>query len=313
MSQARLEQINEILKDLEDLKKRGFENMYAVEENIKFFRALYSLPRYARWLIKEMPKIDGSRLLELSDFHLHNGKWESILQKELLALEKKKIPDVLRGLRKEIVKQIENLAGAKEMLLLVSVGSGTMEIERQVVRDLRARGSAQKITFVGIDNSEASIKAAQENLAELYIPIAMLQSLDSQTIQNTLLAPSSDQYKVFIFNGDALKLEEYFQPKSVDIVFHSRFKHHLPDGVKDKFDEMLTKTSNKIIEHDDLNGWFLLLFSTIFNWRKPILMNGAVFSCLRDPKKKFLQESKNSDWRACISFDCYVRTYNDRL
>ena len=70
MSKARREHINEILKDLTDLKSRDFENVYAVDENIKFFEAMYSLPRYVWWLFKEMPKIDGSRLLELSDFHL---------------------------------------------------------------------------------------------------------------------------------------------------------------------------------------------------------------------------------------------------
>lgn len=46
MSKARLEQIDEILKDLTDLKSKGFENQYAIDENIKFFKALYSLPRY---------------------------------------------------------------------------------------------------------------------------------------------------------------------------------------------------------------------------------------------------------------------------
>ena len=66
--------LDEIIRDLEGLKKTGFENQYAIDENIKFFKALYSLPRYVWWLIKEMPKIDGSRLLELSDFHLANGK-----------------------------------------------------------------------------------------------------------------------------------------------------------------------------------------------------------------------------------------------
>src|SRR3989338_4274423 len=171
--------LDEIINDLEDLKSRGtFENVYAIDENIKFFEALRSLPKYIKWLIKEMPKIDGSRLLELSDFHLANGKWESILQRELLVLEKKKFPDVLRDLRKEIVKQIESFAGAKEILLLVSIGSGTMEIECQVIRDLRAMGSTQKIIFVGIDNSEASIGAAQENLAELHIPVTRLQGIN---------------------------------------------------------------------------------------------------------------------------------------
>ena len=34
MSKARVVQIDEILKDLEGLKKRGFENQYAIDENI---------------------------------------------------------------------------------------------------------------------------------------------------------------------------------------------------------------------------------------------------------------------------------------
>ena len=40
MSQVRLQQIDEILKDLNGLKKRGFENQYALDENIKFFEAI---------------------------------------------------------------------------------------------------------------------------------------------------------------------------------------------------------------------------------------------------------------------------------
>jgi len=52
--------LDEIINDLEDLKSRGtFENVYAINENIKFFEALKSLLKYIKWLIKEMPKIDG--------------------------------------------------------------------------------------------------------------------------------------------------------------------------------------------------------------------------------------------------------------
>lgn len=52
MNQTRLAQINEILKDLEDLKKRGFENQYALDENIKFFEAMRSLVEYIGIAIK---------------------------------------------------------------------------------------------------------------------------------------------------------------------------------------------------------------------------------------------------------------------
>src|SRR3989338_3319479 len=103
MNRVQLEQINEILKDLIYLKKRGFENQYAVDENIKFFEALKSRWAYIKWLINDRPQIDGSRLLELSDFHLANGKWERILQDELLVLEQKKFPDVQGIIRKAII------------------------------------------------------------------------------------------------------------------------------------------------------------------------------------------------------------------
>ena len=40
--------LDEIIRDLEDLKKRGFENQYAIDENIKFFEALKSLLKYIK-------------------------------------------------------------------------------------------------------------------------------------------------------------------------------------------------------------------------------------------------------------------------
>lgn len=110
MSQARTEQINEILKDLKDLKKRGFENQYALDENIKFFEALKTKWGFIKWLRKEMPKIDGSRLLELSDFSLGHGRWEAILQAELLEIEQWKFPDNLLQFRKTLLKQINEAA-----------------------------------------------------------------------------------------------------------------------------------------------------------------------------------------------------------
>ena len=57
------------------------------------------------------------------------------------------------------------------------------------------------------------------------------------------------------------------------------------------------------------DGWFLLLFSTIFNWRKPILMNGAVFSCLRDPSIKELKLRVAPEWRLSANPTGYLRTY----
>ena len=153
MSRARTQQIDKIIRNLGDLKKQGFENMYALDENIKFFEAMRSPIKYVKWFINERPKINGSQLLELSDFPLGHGRWEAILQTELLEIEQWKFPDNLVRFRKILLNQIDNIATLSNQrpLLLMSLGSGSMEIERQIIFALKKINFKNKITFIGVD------------------------------------------------------------------------------------------------------------------------------------------------------------------
>jgi len=305
--------LDEIIRDLEGLKKTGFENQYAIDENIKFFKAMYSLPRYFRWLVKEMPKIDGSRLLELSDFPLGHGRWESILQAELLEIEKWKFPDNLMQFRKELLKQINDLSqsSGSQGLLLMSLGSGPMEIERQIILALKKENVIQKIVFVGVDSSQASLDAAKNNLAELNIPIVQTDSLQADELETIKKKYSKHQFIIILLKRDVFALNSFFQDGSVDLIYHGQFKHHLDLPRKQALDSLVARLSNRVVEDDLLNNLFMFILPILIRtrWFHPILLNGAQFSSLRCPTKNDLKTDSAIDWQTKIFPDGYISTY----
>ncbi|HEY4476863.1 MAG TPA: hypothetical protein VJB69_02705 [Candidatus Paceibacterota bacterium] len=309
---VRKQLLDEIIVDLEIHKKSGqCENSYALEANLNFFRSLYRFRDFWHWFRKVRPTLDGKRLLELSDFHLSNGKWERMLQKELLEIEKWKFPDVLGRIRKEILKQIAELNQPGRHLILVSIGSGSMEIERQLIIKLREKGNNQKIIFFGIDNSNTSLDIANENLVDLKIKLFRISNLDQGKVNQLKQEFQNEQYTVVLINGDAVKLETYFGQKNIDLAYHSKFKHHLPDNLKIKLDRMIEIVAKRGIENDDLNCWIINLGSIKANWKnRPVLLNGALLSFLRDPSKEELRSNNTPGWQTKIYMDGYLRIYH---
>lgn len=294
-------ELREIISDLKDTVKL---DDYAKKENITFFESLRNPLSFLCWLIFKMPKIKGEQLLELSDFHLSEGKWEKILQKELRDLEANKFLDILRPLKKEILTFIKSNRGRGETLIIVNIGSGSMEIEKQLIRQLQKENIDKKIIFIGLDNSKASIAFAKENLA---LDNIELKVLDNQNIENDLgtLKSKSEQFQITVCNLNAFDLE-HFKIKP-DLIFHSKLKHHLPQKNWKTFDNLLLRICPNIIEFDDYKSFFVIMFSVIMNWNKPVLNNGAIFSCLRSIRKSNLNKFTLDDWGIRIQLGSYLK------
>ena len=80
---------------------------------------------------------------------------------------------------------------------------------------------------------------------------------------------------------------------------------------KDYFEKMVISLADVVVESDDYRGFYLPFFSSITAWYKPILLNGAVFSSLRDPDLKSLKSDTSSSWRVSIKRGAgYVRIYH---
>jgi len=306
-------QIDEVLKDLYDLKNSGaHQNTYAIDANINFFKAIKTFRGYVAWFFKERLALDGRRLLELSDFQLADGKWERILQSELLEIEKWKFPDNLRPLRLAVLDAIKTLSDKKDILTVINLGSGAMECERQVIEQLRKQKSTQRILFVGIDSSLASVEAALDNLKDLNLKIIKIP-VDSMA--NTIEASSilgSNQYGILIIAGDALALPRYLGGQKADLLFYTKFRHHLSEEAKPVFDNMTMSSAGYIIEEDNLNNLFMFIVPLIIRsrWNHPILLNGAFFSVLRDPTKNDIQRSLSGGWKVHFSPSIYIKHLN---
>lgn len=310
IKQKRHELLCEILTDLYDLKRRGHENSYALNANIRYFESVSSFSSYMRWLFFEMPNLDGEKLLELSDFHLRNGEWEKILQKELLEVEQWDFPDLLKQLRFEILKTLEALTNATRPLLLVNIGAGAMEIDRQIINFLKKQKNQQKIVFIGIDNSQESLDVARINLSGCGVPIEQLTELNAGTLESLQKHTKDKNYVVGLYKGEAAELKKIFAPKSIDLLYFSKFKHHLPKDLKNHLDELIEFAALNAIEFDNRNGWFMKFVPIKANWHQPVLLNGGVFSCLRTPTKHQLLSSPRKNWDTKIFIDGYLRKYS---
>src|SRR3989344_7267913 len=103
MSQTRSQKIEEIISKLQsfrsDLAWSG--QIYAIDENIVFLEAAKSFPRFLRWVLGKMGRIDGSRLLELTDFPV--PEWDIKMHERLIEIQRRKRPGLIEPIVSAIV------------------------------------------------------------------------------------------------------------------------------------------------------------------------------------------------------------------
>lgn len=287
--------IDHIIKDLESLQDdRSFENQYAVKENISFFNSIKSIPLYITWLIKKAPKLKRELLLELSDFPF--PKWDREMHSKLIEIERKDFP----GLVKPLVSRIVDLVTSKEHpAIILSIGSGGMEIERQVLEKLINSKYGKRIIFVAVDKSNIALEIAKENFRGIdsRIDIHEFKILDGRLLDKIKFS-ENEKHTVIMCKNDIFDFKKDFNQYSFDIVFHSLFKHHLGGDEKKILDNILEDVSRCILEYDGYKSWLLVVPQTITGWGHPVFLNAEIFSNLRYfEKKELLNQYKNQNIR----------------
>ncbi len=296
LENQRVKIINDIVLDLNSVQDT--KNSYAIQRNIDFFKAIKTKTGYLNWLFNEAPKIDGSKILELTDFAI--PRWNRQMHWELINLEKRRFPGLIRPL----VNRILNIITSQNKPLIVAeFGSGGMEVVRQVITGLLDKNYKQKLTFVGIDLSDVVHQIAIKNLDELkkknIIEIFKVEKLDKINL-SSLVNRGNKQYNVILCKNDLFKLPESFSKYTFDIIFHSLFKHHFNEIDKKRL-ELISKEFGKIIlEYDGYKSWpHIFLPHSITGWHDPVFLNATIFSDLRYYTKK---EIKNNFKKNQIRF-----------
>ncbi len=306
MTSSRRQQIIcEIISDLEGLKdKISVEHSYALQENIKFFRSCTNVYQFAKWLLFEVKKVDGKRLLELSDFPL--PKWQTILMEDLEYLERRKAPAVIAPLKNYLVGYILK----NKPKFIIEFGFGSMELVRQVIISLIQKKYQHKIIIIGFDNSSSSHSVAVKNLLGIEGLKVIQSDLSNRSDLQEILDNGGSQYSVVISKRNIFTLDSLFNDNEVKLIFYSKFQHHLSDDDKIRLHSLVERAALNYVEFDDYLSWPLIVPQAIVAWNRPVLLNGAIFSRLRDyTKSELLEMSKHDKIKLdFFSVGSYLRT-----
>jgi hypothetical protein len=302
--QIRSSQIRAILDDLAYLRAgvASDDLQYGIDENIAFFESLRSPLSYLGWLLNRAPRIDGRRLLELADLPL--PRWQEELHSRLIEMEERNFPGIIAPLRNAIVDFILR----EHPRIVMDLGSGGMEVERQIIDRLIRAEYEQDICFIGVDHSDAARVIAKRNLAKLpseSVHVSEELQLSRKGIDEIFLS-SSRQYQIVLCDNDIHGLPDVFLAQSVDLIFHSKLRHHLSDEKKRDIDNVTAQVGRLIIEYDNYRSWPFLAVVSLAVWRYPVMLNGAVFSRLRDPSKKKLMSPLRAEDEISFFKDSYL-------
>ena len=87
-------------------------------------------------------------------------------------------------------------------------------------------------------------------------------------------------------------------------------RHHLTLEEGRQLDKLTYHLAPRLVELDDLFSIPEIIMISIFTWRFPAVLNGAIFSYLKDFSKKELMARKEEGWEVEFSrkpFSCYLR------
>jgi len=273
----RQQKLKQIVQDLERLLQSKPDETYAIQENIAFFKAIRTLPGYVIWALTRRRRIVASKLLEIADLNL--PRWEKELYADLAHVERKNIPGLSKPLRNLLLEYV-----ATEPVKLLDLGCGSMEVERQLITELRKQGTVQPSLFVGVDLAPQAWDAIQETFAELQDVVVLKQIKNlSEVVDYKPQKPT-----ILFFCGDALEAAR-LHGHLFKVVFSSRFRHHLNDSQKQLLDKLRVSIADYSIEYDDYRSAFSWILPLTTAWNRPILLNGAIFSQIRQPWKKDLK------------------------
>jgi SAM-dependent methyltransferase len=290
VSPSRHKKLDFIVRDLQNLLKTARpDQVYAINENIAFFRAIKTIPGYVAWAATRRRNIVAKNLLEIADFPL--PRWEKELYDDLAHVERKNFPGLTKPLRNLLVAYIKS----KKSAILLDLGCGGMEAERQAIVELRKQGVQHSTAYVGIDLAPQAWDSIQDNFNELKGEVDIKKISDISDIERY----KTDKPTILFHCGNALEIASLHGHR-FDLIISSRFRHHLDGAGKKLLDHISLNIANELIEYDDYRSAFSWIAPLLTAWYRPILLNGAIFSQIRQPWKHDLRATKSDTGKLTV-------------
>ncbi|MFC1938600.1 hypothetical protein ACFLWM_00370 [Chloroflexota bacterium] len=307
-------EIQEILADLQSLESQP-NYREAVKLNVEFFRAIRCPFSYLWWLAFRAPKLRRNRtkLVELID--LPFPKWQKEVLETISWFEV--WMRILVPIREQIIRELEGLKRTKQgPIVVASIGCGGMELERQVIYQLLRKRFNFPVIFIGVDYSPASFEVATAKFRNLtakgLVQIKAVSRLGNAELSQLKTEAASRKLLLVFLKADAFALKKLAEG-SLDLIYHTRLRHHLTLEEGKRLDKLAVHLAPRLVELDDLFSILGIIIISIFVWRFPAVLNGAVFSYLKDFSKKELLSKKERGWEVGLPrklLSCYLRVYD---
>ncbi len=268
--------IRRILADLEQIRGTSSKySDYAIDQLTIFFNASKSIARFIPWVLFSAPKIDHQKILEINDFPF--PQYEQEMHERLIAAERKAFPGLI-GL--QVAAVTAYIISQDKDICIMSLGSGGMEVERQIFERLIKAKHKYKVTIIGDDYSESAHLVAQKNLSTLQpVDVFDVDQLSNESLDEMI--QKNKHFAVILCRNDIFKLSEVFPQKRFDAVMHTLFRHHLTAPEYSQLSGVIKKIGMRCFEYDGYKSWVAMVPQTIMGWRSPVFLNAEIFSSLR--------------------------------
>ncbi len=308
-------EIEQILTDLKSLRSDpGYGEPAA--RNIELFRALRFPISLFWWSVFRIPKLRKRRtqLAELGD--LPFPRWQQSILETLSGFEAR-VPLMLTPIREGIVAELEQLRRVQEgPALLLSVGCGGMELERQVMFQLLRARSQAPVVFFGVDSSPAVLDVITTKFRPLVskklLHIETASRLSSDDLKRFRQKAVAQRFLLVLVSTDVFELSD-LPEDSFNLVYHTRLRHHLTPAESRRLDQLGSHLAPKMMELDDLFSVPQLVLAGVFAWRFPAALGAVIFSYLRDHSQKELLSQQVPGWTVSFYRNpiwCHLSVYD---
>jgi len=308
-------EIEEIITDLKSLRSDSSYRA-AVDCNLELFRALRFPISFFWWSVFRIPRLRKRRtqLAELGD--LPFPCWQQSILETLSGFEAE-VPLMLTPIREGIVAELERLREVqKKPALLISVGCGGMELERQVMFQLLRARSQAPVVFFGVDSSPAVLDVITAKfrplVAKKLLRIETASRLSADDLKKFEQKAAAQRFLLVLVSTDVFELSD-LPEDSFNLVYHTRLRHHLTPEESRRLDQLSAHLAPKIMELDDLFSIPQIVLAGVFAWRFPAALGAVIFSYLRDRSKKELLSQPVPGWTVSFCRNpiwCHLSVYD---
>lgn len=278
-------QIEIILSSLVQLSVQSNAEKYAIEQNLLFFKSIRSVFSYLRWLYKVRKHIHKEQLLEINELL---PALDVIFHKKMAEIERRPSPGIVRP-AVEHMKELITKSPHDRRLRIASLGSGSMEVERQIIEQLQKDRFKGMLSVIGFDVSPNTRSFAERNLSELP-NVRIVQA--SKLTEKKLLALEQETREpilIVISDNDIFTLRSSFTSQTFDLVMTALFLHHLSETKRKQLINDMRALAPETLNYDGFMTETIIPILSITGWHSPVFLNAAIFSSVRFPSRTEVQ------------------------